>query len=450
MIGRLGVALATAALLAGCSGAPPESPPVDEPSVDLTHFYQQELAYGACEPEAIGAFGGDSADRAECATLDVPLDYANLGDATAQIAILRIPARGGAPIGSLVLNPGGPGFSGTSFAPMMAAAWGDSPITERFDLIGFDPRGVGASTPALDCYTDAQRESDQPLLSIMSGIEEFTERTAREFVRQCADSAGGEEALAHVGTRDVARDMDVLRAVLGDEKLTFVGASYGTRIGTVYAEMFGQNVRALVLDGAMDPGISTYERRVGQFTGMQRSFDNMAAFCAQQPDCPLGTDPAGATAAFQALARPLVEQPVPTGDGRELTFVKAVDGVVAGMYAEVAWPAVIQGIAELRDGRGDTLMQLRDGYHERRADGSYTNSLEANIGINCMDEDRNTPAQDTALKRAVLDAAPFADSGAPVNSRDACEFWPGEQTLRPLHPRRHPGTAGHPHDFGHR
>ncbi|MDF2825932.1 MAG: alpha/beta hydrolase, partial [Mycobacterium sp.] len=127
-------------LLAGCSGA---TPPPQDP---LSRFHQQQLDFGECTPEATGGIEGDGAARAECATLQVPLDYDDLDGPTAQIAVLRVPARGQEPIGSLLLNPGGPGFSGTSFAPMMAQAWASSPIVQRFDLIGFDPRGVGAST----------------------------------------------------------------------------------------------------------------------------------------------------------------------------------------------------------------------------------------------------------------------------------------------------------------
>lgn len=411
-------------LLAGCAPATPE--PVDP----LARFHHQQPVFGECSAEATGGLDGDGAARAECATLEVPLDYDDPDGATARIAVLRIPARGREPVGSLVLNPGGPGFSGTSFAPLMAQTWASSPIVQRFDLIGFDPRGVGASTPTLDCLDDAERDDDPPVLFFGPG----SEQSARHFVDGCAANAGAHEALARVGTRDVARDIDVLRAVLGDGKLTFVGGSYGTRVGTTYAEMFPQNVRALVLDGALDPSLSAHDRRVRQFVGLQRSFERLAAFCAPQRGCPLGTDPSAATAVFQGLLRPLLDRPVPAGDGRELTFAKAVFGVVAGMYTEVAWPVMIQGITELGEGRGDTLLEAYDGYHERRPDGSYANSLEANIGINCVDEDRHTAAQETAMKQAMVDAAPFLDPGMPVSAHDPCQFWPGDQALDPLLP----------------
>ncbi|MEU6789177.1 alpha/beta hydrolase [Nonomuraea angiospora] len=360
----------------------------------------------------------------------MPLDYRNPQGGQAEIALLRVPARGKNPIGSLVLNPGGPGFGGTDHAAITAAVWATSPITERFDLVGFDPRGVGASTPALDCYTDAERDRGARLSSIPAGIDDWTERDTRRLVEQCAGRSGGKRVLAHVGTRDVARDMDVLRQALGDEKLSFAGTSYGTRLGAVYAEMFPEKVRALVLDGAMDPRAGTRERRVQQATGMQAAFERLAASCATKQDCPLGTDPKHATKVFQKLVRPLIGKPARTSDGRGLTFEQAVEGVTAAMYTEALWPVAIAGIAELKSGKGDTLLKLRDSYHGRTADGVYPDSLEATLAINCLDEERHTPKQEMAMNRAWFKAAPFTDHGRPVKeARDGCEHWPVKPTL---------------------
>ena len=246
----------------------------------------------------------------------------------------------------------------------------------------------------------------------------------------CAKSAGGTEALAHFGTRDVARDLDVMRAVAGDDELTYAGASYGTRLGAVYAEMFPQKVRALVLDGAMDPRANTLQRRVEQWGSFQRAFDDLAAFCIAQGDCPLGDDVGGATAAYQKLVRPLLTEPVPAGGGRELSFIAANDGIVTALYGEALWPAVVTGLAELANGRGDTLLKLRDSYHSRLPDGSSGNSVEANYAIDCMDEDRFSPSGTADLTRKTLAAAPFLDPGTPVmETLDWCAGWPAEPTL---------------------
>ncbi len=222
----------------------------------------------------------------------------------------------------------------------------------------------------------------------------------------------------------------MLRAVLGDDKLSYLGASYGTRLGAVYAEMFPENVRALVLDGPMDPYAGTMERREQQFTGLQRSFELMGASCTEVPDCPLGSDPEAVTERFQEIVQPLIDEPVPAGDGRVLSFSDAIDGVVAGLYSEASWPTIIEGIREVQNGRGDALIGLHDAYYQRYADGTYSNALEATEVINCLDEERHTPEQESQLMRTIIATAPFTDPGRPLDdTRNMCEAWPVEPTL---------------------
>lgn len=408
----------------GQAGQQPASP-----GAGLDRFYGQKLAFKPCEPQLPP---GAPAVKAECARLKVPLDYRDPQGRQAEIALLRVPARGKNPIGSLVLNPGGPGFPGTGHAALTAAVWAKSPITERFDLVGFDPRGVGASTPALDCYTDDERDRGAKLSSIPAGLDDWTRQETRRLYQQCAKRSGGTRVLAHVGTRDVARDLDMLRQALGDDKLSYAGTSYGTRLGAVYAEMFPGKVRALVLDGAMDPLAGTRERRLQQATGMQAAFERLAASCATEhrQACPLGTDPKRATKLFHKLVRPLIDRPARTADGRGLTFEQAIEGVTAALYNQAMWPAAIAGFTEVKTGKGDTLLKLRDDYHGRSTGGVYPNSLEATLAINCLDEERHTPQQETALNRAWFKAAPFTDHGRPVKeARDGCEQWPVKPTL---------------------
>ena len=408
-----------------------QQPVLGEVPAGLERFYEQELTFGPCDDYATTDIDAETFanDTYECARLEVPLDYDNPDGRTAQIALLRVPATG-TPIGSLLVNPGGPGFPGTSHAVLINETLGEHPITEQFDLIGFDPRGVGASTPALDCLTDAQREADVPLAPLQQAWDSYTEEETLQLYEQCAELSGGEDVLAHVGTRDAVRDMDVLRAVLGDEQLNFFGASYGTRLGVVYAETFPQNVRAMVLDGAMDPMLGTDARRFSQYESFQNAFENMAAFCAQSPDCPLGTDPEQATAVFQQMVRPLIDQPLVTSDGRELTYTAALDAVVFGLYNEFAWPPLILGLTGLEAGNGDVLMLLRDIYRQRRSDGSYPSLPEATWAINCLDEERQTPEQSTAQVRRIFEVAPFLDPGRPFEEvRDFCEHWPMQPTL---------------------
>ncbi|WP_200894867.1 alpha/beta hydrolase [Microbacterium sp. SA39] len=422
------MAVTSVLLIAGCSGTSPDEGAAD--ASGLENFMEQDLEFGACDPSIVGSQPPvpeiiEVAEKTECATLEVPMDYEDLDGQTIDIAVTRNAATGEDRIGSVVLNPGGPGVQATTFSPLIAALWAGGPVTERFDIVGFDPRGVGLTEPAVDCYTDEERDADEPLAALGA----WTEESARAIVEKCADGSGGAEMLAHLGTRDVARDMDVLRAALGDEKLTYAGASYGTRLGAVYAEMFPQNVRALVLDGAVDPLKNTADRRVQLSAGLQASFQRFADFCATQAACPLGTDPAQATIAAQNLLRPLVDEPLLSTDGREVGFLAAGEGIISGLYAEASWPAVIAGLTELQAGRPDALLALRDGYYGRTESGEYANDYEALFAINCLDEERLTADEMTALGNQLNESVPFLDPGITPATQDGCEFWPTEPTL---------------------
>lgn len=422
-------AAASLLLLAGCSGVTPNND--DSASeLGLDRFMAQELEFGACDASVVDSQPPvpeivEAAEKAKCAMLTVPMNYEDLDGTTIEIAVTRISATGDNPIGSVLLNPGGPGAPGTTLAPLVDALWTGGPIPERFDIVGFDPRGVGLSTPAIDCYSDEERDADAPL----SALGKWTEESARAIVDKCADGSGNTEVLAHLGTRDVARDMDVLRSALGDDKVTYAGVSYGTRLGSVYAEMFPENVRALVLDGAVDPLVDTADRRIQLSEGLQASFQRFAEFCATQAACPLGTDPAQATAAAQELLQPLDKEPLVATDGRELGFLAASEGIVSGLYSEASWTAIIAGLTELKAGRPDAILAIRDGYYGRSDSGEYTNSFEALFAINCLDEERFTEEEMTQLGRDLNEAVPFLDPGSPPPAQDGCEFWPAEPTL---------------------
>ncbi|MFJ6019060.1 alpha/beta hydrolase [Nocardiopsis alba] len=426
--------LAMTGVLAACAPAQSGEEGFDtgSPSAALDVFYDQELAWEDCadypstETEAM-LMG--LAPGIECARMEVPLDYEEPDGDLASVAVSRVPARGES-MGPLLFNPGGPGGSGVVGAALTAAGLAESEITERFDVVGFDPRGVGATVPAVDCYTDEEADAGVVALGSHGTTVEFTEADTLAIMERCAEGSGGVEVLPHLGTRDTARDMDVLRAVLGEETLTYLGQSYGTRLGTVYAEQFPERVRAMVLDGAKSPLEDTFESRVNAYAGFQEAFDKMAASCATDADCPLGTDPTRATAEFQEIVRPLRDAPVPA-PGAELDFDGAIGGVIAGLYNTESHPRIIDGIAEIEEGRGDTLMQLIYDFGLRGADGAWPNSLEANHAINCMDEDRLTPEQGGELREATYARAPFMDPGVDVTggARDGCEHWPAEPTL---------------------
>ena len=238
-------------------------------------------------------------------------------------------------------------------------------------------------------------------------------------------------ALANVGSRTTAKDMDVLREVLGDQKLNFLGQSYGSRLGSVYAEEFPENVRAMILDGAFDPTLQLQDRLLASYSGFQAAFEAMAASCATQTDCPLGTDPAGWTAAFQAILQPLGESPVPALD-EELNFDVALGGVMGGLYSPQSWPRIITGLQEVQQGRGDELLELAYGVGGLEVEGDASEgSTEALMAINCVDEQELTPDDLATLRSDTYAQAPFMDPGTDLTeaARYQCADWPATGEL---------------------
>jgi pimeloyl-ACP methyl ester carboxylesterase len=227
-----------------------------------------------------------------------------------------------------------------------------------------------------------------------------------------------------------------MRAALGDQKLTYLGYSYGTDLGTAYAEQFPQNVRALVLDGAIDPAQNQQQRALGQAAGFQHAFDTWAVWCTGHPGCPLGRNPAKATAAFRALVLPLIGHPVALADGRKLSYDDALTATTQALYATALWAPLKQGLQELTTGQGNELMTLADLYYGRQFDGSYIFELDAFNAVNCVDDNPVTdPATALAMSKKAIAAAPFEDDGhGPSPALDDCAYWPVPNTGSPHTP----------------
>ncbi|WP_308282832.1 alpha/beta hydrolase [Pseudonocardia nigra] len=412
-----------------------------EPPADfgpgLERFLDQELQWGPCDDFARSEQEAQAlADpRFDCTFLEVPLDYSDPGGEVARIAMLRQKALDPeARIGSVFTDPGGPGGSGVSFLPVLASLIGEGELAQKFDLIGFDPRGVGFSEPTIDCSNAAEIDAERADLDIDPSPEGVaqTEAEYREFAQRCVERVGL-DVLANVGTRDVARDLRIAHQVVGDEQLTYVGYSYGTQIGAEFADQFPEAVRAMVLDGAVDPAQDPVESRLTQARGFQRAFENFAAWCAGQAECPLGTDPAAASAQLQELVRPLITTPIPAQETRELGYNDAMLGVITALYSEALWPVLQEGLVGLAQGDGSILLALSDAYYERAPDGTYSNLLEAFQVINCADTE-GLMDRDLALEisRRSLEIAPFYDPGTgPSPALELCSFWPVPPTSEP-------------------
>ena len=436
-----------AASLAACTSSgktePPaptteSHPPSGPVPAGLERFYGQSLSWADCAPYATSEDSRSAfqAKDVQCARLTVPLDYAKPTGDTITLGLLRHKATGDR-IGSLVVNPGGPGASGMVAAAGLAKPAAGTGLGKRFDLVGFDPRGIGASQPAIHCLTDQERDADRADDSETDGSPAGVlkqESQEKDFAAKCAQRTDdGTGMLANVGTRDVVKDLDVLRSVLGDEKLTYLGYSYGTRIGSAYAEAFPKNVRAMVLDGAVDPEQDAVESLVAQGQGFGTAFTQFAKWCTAQQDCALGQDPNTAVQAFQALVRPLIDFPVPVGDGRKLSYEDATTGVIQALYQESLWDTLNTGLNELKQQRGATLEKLADIYNERDSDGKYGTTQDAFTAIRCVDDPRVTDPQ-VILKaqEEYVRVAPFLDDGRPASAaRDACAFWPVPNTSEP-------------------
>jgi pimeloyl-ACP methyl ester carboxylesterase len=244
----------------------------------------------------------------------------------------------------------------------------------------------------------------------------------------------GEEFLANIGTASVVKDLDVLRSALGDQKLTYLGYSYGTLIGSAYAEAYPNKVRAMILDGAIDPTADPIQSNIDQSAAFQKAFDDYAADCAKDAKCPLGSDPAKAVDVYKHLVDPLVAKPVPTRDPRGLGYSDAITGTITAMYSPSFWKHLTEGLSELSKGHGDTLLTLADSYMDRDSEGHYSNANDALIAINCVD---SPPSTDRAAvideDRRIRQVAPFMSYGpftgnAPL---DTCAFWPVPPTSSP-------------------
>jgi len=395
----------------------------------LARYHSQELAWEDCESYAVTAMDEKYfplATNAECARLEVPMDYSDPQGGTASVAVVRTAARGES-MGSLLYNPGGPGGPGLLTTMAASVTLAKSPITERFDLVGFDPRGVGATEPAVDCYSeDGKTAGDEVFARLGSVAPALSRADTRALVKRCAEGSGGMTSLANVGSRTTANDMDVLREVLGEKKLNFLGQSYGSRLGSVYAEQFPEKVRAMILDGAFDPHLEQKDRLLASYSGFQATFDAMATSCAAQADCPLGTDPAGWTATFQGILQPLGKSPVPALDA-ELDFETALGGVMGGLYSPQSWPTIIAGLAEVQQGRGDALLKLAYGLGGFEVGGDTSDGgTEALMAINCVDEDKQSSKELAQLRSDTYEQAPFMDPGTHVTkaARDKCADWP--------------------------
>lgn len=357
-----------------------------EPSVKPVHFSD---CTDVVAPQIKDQPGGNRKLSFDCGTVDAPLDYDNPGSGTVKLYLVRVRLAGQHDrIGSLLINPGGPGGSGLDAAVGLSLQM-PTDVLSRFDLVGFDPRGVGLSDP-IQCISDDLKDQITAADPDARTPAEFAAqvRLSQRIASACSEKYG--PRLAHFDTVETARDMDLIRRALGDAKTTYLGFSYGTLLGAVYAQLFPKQVRALVLDGAVDPTQDAVTAAEGQAKGFQNAFNQFAAACrAQRGACPLGSDPRGFVTTLMARAR---KSPIPSsqpGEQRRATGGNVQLAVISALYDQNKWPTLSAALSEASKGDAKGVLALDDEYNERDGSGHFTNILDANVTINCNDSDQH-------------------------------------------------------------
>ncbi len=428
-------ALASALALAACTGGPggsggsdaaPALTPTAQPgssvppTPSLEGFYTQHPKWTQC------------GDGFLCAAISVPIDYKNPTAGHLALKLVRLPATDPAHrIGSLVINPGGPGASGIQYARDARSAF-SARLRAVYDIVGFDPRGVASSTPVhcldakdLDALLAYDGSPDTP------AEEQGLIAISKHFADGCEQRSAA--ILGHVGSVDTARDMDVIRSVVGDAKLHYYGASYGTFLGATYAEEFPTKVGRLVLDGAVDPTLDATALSEGQLGGFERALTAFLSDCVRRSDCPVGPTVADARAQIAKLVADSDAHPLRSDSGRPVTQPLVVLGLLYPLYDKAnGWPALRSALNQASGGNGNTLLFIADAYSDRNANGTYSsNQNEAIFAVNCLDR-----ADHSTIPELRADAARFAQEspifGAYFAWSDApCTVWPAPPTDTP-------------------
>lgn len=365
------------------------------PEPALAPFYSQVLRWEACRGDRL------------CATLEVPLDYSQPDGETIELAVLKVPAaEPERRIGSLAVDPGGPGAPATGYADSAATpgAVFSGSVVDAYDIVGMDPRGTGESAP-VDCLTDAELDAyiaQDPTPDTPAEVDTFM-GFVDEIGAGCAERSGA--LAAHITTIEAARDLDVLRAALGESTLDYYGASYGTKLGATYADLFPDRVGRLVLDGAVDVSAGSRELSRQQAAGFETALRAYVQDCVDGDDCVLGDSLDAALARVGRLLDDVDARPLPTDTDRELDVGNAFYGIVLPLYNRDFWSALTQGLTQALDGDGTLLLRFSDLYSSRGPRGYTDNSSEAFYAISCLDDPWSIPAAQVPANLADFEEA---------------------------------------------
>ncbi|HEY1531812.1 MAG TPA: alpha/beta hydrolase [Galbitalea sp.] len=423
-IGIVAVIAATALALSGCSSLflPPKTtstPTGETVAADLAPFYHQVLTWKSC------------GDGLQCTTAKAPLDWSKPTGASISLALIRHRATDGHPLGSLLVNPGGPGGSGYDFIKDNLDFAVDKTLEKNYDIVGFDPRGVNHSTP-IKCYTDPSTLDDYiyglPKNPIGSdGWITEVEQDNKAFGQECAKYTGA--LLGHVDTVSAAKDLDLLRAALGDKKLDYLGYSYGTLLGQTYANLFPKNTGRLVLDGVVDPTVTPFQLDEDQAKGFELDLRAFLAECPKLKDCPFTGTVDQSMASIRGVLDKLDAHPIKNSDGRELGSETMFTAIIFPLYNTANWPYLVDLFNDVENGSAKVAFELSDAYNDRNANGTYQdNETEAFTAINCLDYPSDPTVSTMRAQEVQLDKAAPVFGHLMAYGGTSCYDWPYKPT----------------------
>jgi pimeloyl-ACP methyl ester carboxylesterase len=360
----------------------------------------------------------------ECGNIEVPFDYADPEQGSFVLYVKKHNAASPADrIGSMMVNPGGPGFGGSSLADD-ARYYFSQDLIDRFDIIAWDPRGTGESTPAVNCVDtfdeyfglDSPPETPDEKQALIDASQAFNDK--------CAENSG--TILPYISTQASAQDINSLRLALGEEKVSFFGFSYGSELGTTWATMFPETVRAIVVDGAVDPNASSTEEGMNQAKGFEGQLATFLKQCSEKTTCAFHNG-GKAEAAFDKLVLDIDATPLEVSKDRTpVTQGVLFTAVAQAMYSDYYWPQLSEALSAAQGGDGKGILQLYDDYYQRKEDGTYGNELEAFLAISCLDDPgaTSTDEVDSHIEDFIAAAPRLGGNFAYGYS---CALWPVKQ-----------------------
>jgi pimeloyl-ACP methyl ester carboxylesterase len=415
----LAIAAALALTLSACGNSSSSTDTTTNPLNTTTEFVVNPIEWKACD--------GSTSTQVECGNIEVPFDYAVPEQGSFVIYVKKHNAASPADrIGSMMVNPGGPGFGGSSLADD-AQYYFSQDLIDRFDIIAWDPRGTGESTPAVNCVDtfdeyfglDSPPETPDEKQALIDASQAFNDK--------CAENSG--TILPYISTQASAQDINSLRLALGEEKVSFFGFSYGSELGTTWATMFPETVRAIVVDGAVDPNASSIQEGMNQAKGFEGQLATFLKQCSEKTTCAFHNG-GKAEAAFDKLVLDIDATPLEVSiDRTPVTQGVLFTAVAQAMYSDYYWPQLSEALSEAQNGDGKGILQLYDDYYQRKDDGTYGNQLEAFLAISCLDDPGATSTEevDSHIEDFIAAAPRLGGNFAYGYS---CALWPVKQAAK--------------------